>query len=87
MCSCGGEMDRQISAPAFRPPMQPYRSPITGEWVEGERMRRNDLARNNCVPYDPEMKKDAARKKLEDEARIDKAVDKAVESAWQQVNK
>lgn len=78
---CGGIADRLVSAPTIRPPMQPYTSPVTGKWVEGERMRREDLARNNCIPYDPEMKTDAVRKQAEDAAKIDKLVDTAVEKA------
>lgn len=85
-CSCGWKMERLISAPAFRAPMQPYQSPITGKWVDGEKMRREDLARSGSIPYDPGMKQDADRKAKEVEVQLDKAVDKAVETAWQQAN-
>ena len=38
-----------------------YESPIDGHMVDGRVSRREDLKRNGCIEYDPEMKKDAVR--------------------------
>lgn len=84
-CYCGDTMYRQLSAPAFRPPMTPYQSPVTGKWIDGEKARREDLARSHSIPYDPGMKQDLTRRTQEAEAKLDKAVDSAVEQAWNQV--
>lgn len=32
-----------------------YQSPIDGRWITTRSERRDDLARNNCVPYEPSM--------------------------------
>jgi putative FmdB family regulatory protein len=84
-CTCGWTMQRQVSAPIVRPPMQPYQSPVTGKWIEGDRMRKDDLARHDCIPYDPEMRKDAVRKREENDQKLDLAAEKAVEAAWSQI--
>lgn len=84
--ACGGSAIRQLSAPAFCPPMAPYKSPVTGQWIDGTKARREDLARNNCVEYDPGMKQDHDRRKKEAEEKLDKVAEKAVEAAWQRVN-
>ena len=39
----------QICAPLDTPDTPGYRSPITGEWIEGRRARREDLKKHNCV--------------------------------------
>jgi len=32
-----------------------YRSPIDGRMISGRSQRREDLKRNNCVPYEPSL--------------------------------
>jgi len=32
-----------------------YQSPIDGRWITTRSERRDDLARNNCVEYEPSM--------------------------------
>jgi hypothetical protein len=32
-----------------------YQSPIDGRWITSRSERRDDLARNNCVPYEESM--------------------------------
>lgn len=84
-CSCGWEAKRLLSAPTIKGPMQPYTSPIDGRWIEGERQRRDDLARSGCIPYDPEMKKDSERFRVEKAAALDRSIDAAVEAAASEV--
>ena len=57
-----------------------YDSPVTGAPITSERARREDLARHNCIEYDPGMKQDAQRRVVEDERKLDKAVDATVEA-------
>lgn len=38
----------QICAPTVISDLPAYRSPITGEWVDGRRARREDLAKHDC---------------------------------------
>ena len=39
----------QVVAPHYTPDTPGYRSPITGEWIDGRRARREDLKKHNCV--------------------------------------
>jgi hypothetical protein len=65
-------------APYIAPDLPGYESPIDGKWVEGRAARREDLKRNRCIPYDPEMKKDAARNLEEIEKKADAKLHDAV---------
>lgn len=68
-CECGAASEKRITAPLVVCDLPGYQSPVDGRWIEGRRARREDLARNNCVPYEPSMK--AAHMK-----RIEKADEK-----------
>lgn len=35
--------------PMHVPDIQPYLSPVTGEYVSGRRAKADDLAKNNCI--------------------------------------
>ena len=39
----------QICRPTVISDLPPYQSPITGEWVDGRRARREDLKKHDCV--------------------------------------
>lgn len=39
--------------PMVRSDIEPYASPIDGRMITSRSERREDLARNNCVPYEP----------------------------------
>lgn len=62
-CHCGAMATQIISAPILikAAPFVCYDSPIDGRPITTWAARREDLARNNCQPYDPEMRKDAER--------------------------
>ena len=34
-----------------------YRSPVTGDWIEGRVARKNDLKKHDCVESDPPARK------------------------------
>lgn len=62
-----------------------YQSPVDGRVITSRHQRLDDLARNNCVEYDPEMKKDYQRRVAETEQKLDKSVDEQVERAISQM--
>lgn len=62
-----------------------YQCPITGTWVDGRKQHRNNLARHDCVEYDPELKKDQIRNERESIRRHERTVDEAVERAAAQM--
>ncbi len=63
-----------------------YDSPIDGRPITNWQARQEDLKRNNCRPYDPEMKTDAARVRKEAEDKLDQQVDVTVESAIEKMD-
>jgi len=71
-------------APAVFGDLPGYESPITGEWVEGRRARRNDLARHGCRPYEgrEQEAKEAAKVQAENERRMDQLAEKMAHRAW-----
>ncbi len=58
-----------------------YDSPIDGRPITSKQARIEDLARNGCIEYDPEMRKDAARRRQEADDRLDRAIEETVEAA------
>jgi len=56
-----------------------YESPSSGEVVSSYAQRKEDLARTDCVEYDPEMKTDQMNNVKADDAKIDSLVDETVE--------
>lgn len=55
-----------------------YDSPIDGTPITSWAARQEDMKRNNCIEYDPEMKKDAARAQQDRQAAFDKSIDQTV---------
>lgn len=80
---CGQEMGRVITAPILVKAAADvcYDSPIDGRPITSWQARQEDLKRNGCREYDPEMKTDQARRLKDSEAALDRTVDEAVESA------
>lgn len=62
---CGANTIRQIEAPAVRPDIAPYRSPVSGHWIDSRAARMEDLKRNNCIEWEPGIKQDLPRIKQE----------------------
>lgn len=67
--------------------LPPYESPVTGKVIAGRAKRRDDLARNNCRPWEgiEAEKKEAARRAAYTEARSDARLDAAAQTAWYQL--
>lgn len=62
-----------------------YDSPITGEPIDSWAKRREDLAKHNCVPYDPEQKTDYMNRIKDSERQLDKALDESVEEVFEKL--
>jgi len=61
------------------PMFEDYPSPIDGSPITSRRKRAEDLARNECVEYDPQMRHDYDRRIKEEEKKLDQAVERTVE--------
>lgn len=78
---CGGDMEIVFT----RPPMGfvrqdvHYRSPVDGREITTYQEHINDLARHDCVPYEPGIKQDQERNEKAREAALEAAVDETVE--------
>lgn len=56
-----------------------YTSPIDGREITSRQQRADDLARHDCIEYDPLMKQDAERRRVESETALEKSVDATIE--------
>jgi putative FmdB family regulatory protein len=79
-CECGLGSQKVLSPPmVFVSQEIRYESPIDGKVITTKQQRQDDLARHGCIPYDPEMKKDAARRQVESEKKLEAAMDATIE--------
>lgn len=56
-----------------------YESPTTGNVITSEKARREDLARSECIEYDPEMKTDQKRRIEAEDAKLERDMDATVD--------
>lgn len=65
-----------------------YQSPIDGRWIDGRAARREDLARNNCRPWEgmEQERKEAARRQSYEHERQDRRLEQAVEKSLMQLS-
>ena len=47
------DRQREVAAPRIVADLKPYRSPITGQMIEGRAARREELERHDCRELDP----------------------------------
>jgi putative FmdB family regulatory protein len=81
-CACGQSLTRLFDAPAIRPEISEYLSPVTGQPISSRAQRREDLRRTNSLEWEPGIREDCARRQAESteaayrsvEATIDKTV-------------
>jgi hypothetical protein len=71
-------------APVIWDDLPGYESPVTGQWVEGRRARRNDLSRTHSRPYEgfEQEKKEADRFVAERERKLDNLAEKIAHRGW-----
>jgi len=65
-----------------------YQSPIDGRVIDGRVARREDLARNNCRPWEgmAQERKEAARRESYRHEHMDKKLDETVNRSWAQIS-
>lgn len=81
MCECGKWGKKVITAPTvFASKDVCYDSPIDGRAITSMKARRDDLARNGCTEYDPEIKKDYARRIEREQLQLERSVEATVEA-------
>jgi hypothetical protein len=70
----------------IQPDLPGYQSPVTGQWIEGRRARREDLLRTNSRPWEgmEQEQKEAARSRARNEAKLDQLAEKMAYRAWDQ---
>jgi hypothetical protein len=83
LCDCGIGAHQVIGVPVMVKARQDicYDSPIDGRPITSMAAREEDLKRNGCREYDPEMKTDYQRRIVEGERALDKAIETNVEAA------
>lgn len=80
-CECGGIAEKiylKMPGTVFLPDVC-YDSPIDGRPITSRKAREEDMARNGCVEYDPEMRTDQSRRVAAEEAALDRKSDEHVE--------
>jgi putative FmdB family regulatory protein len=82
-CQCGKVANKLISRPALAWAQREclYDCPITGKVISSYAQHYDNLKRHGCQEYDPEMKKDAARFRKQQDEALEKSVDETVERA------
>ena len=86
-CDCGSLAVRQIGVPLLVRASEDvrYTSPVDGRVITSRDAHREDLKRNNCIPYDPEVRTDYARRKCESDAVLTARVSETVERTIEQM--
>ena len=81
VCDCGQPASRILSVPKMAWVQQEcrYDSPIDGRPITSYKQRRDDMARNGCREYDPEMRKDADRRAKREAAELEQKFDRTIE--------
>ncbi len=84
---CGQPMSLEIRPAYAIPDIPGYVSPVTGEWVEGRKARREDMKRTGSRPWEGmEAEKSEARRQREyAERRLDKKLDEGARRAYYQL--
>lgn len=85
---CGASTDKRIlSAPMMRADIAPwdaYESPATGKLITSYAERREDMKASGCRDWEGQEveRREASKRKAEDEVRSDAALDATVRTAW-----
>lgn len=81
-CECGSPGQRTITAPALAYAQREcrYDSPIDGRAITSWRQREEDLKRNSCQEYDPEMRKDYHRRIEREQNALERSIETTVEA-------
>lgn len=65
-----------------------YQSPIDNRWIDGRAARREDMARNNCRPWEgmAQERKEAARRAEYQSQQVDRQLSAVVERSLMQIS-
>lgn len=85
VCECGASATKRVTAALVVTDLPGYQSPVDGRWVEGRRARREDLARNNCVPYEPSMKDEMLRNRQKADDKLGRDIEHHFDAAVSQM--
>jgi len=81
-CDCGEKAERKIMPTMVNCDMQPwdrYISPVSGNPITSYKERKEDMARHDCVDYEPSLTKHQTRHMEAADAKLEKAMDATVE--------
>ena len=81
-CECGQKAKRQIVPTMIAPSFESYESPIDGSAITSNKKRTEEMARHDCVEYEPSMKEESTRRMKAGEVALEKEVDKTVDKFW-----
>lgn len=73
--NCADWMDRQISAPMVIADYAGYDCPITGDWIEGKKAHKENLARHGCRILEPGERESLSRRKQAHDEALDRSVE------------
>lgn len=70
----------------IQPDLPGYESPVTGQWIEGRKARREDLLRTNSRPWEglQQERQEAAKIQAAREVKLDQLAEKMAHRAWDQ---
>lgn len=81
LCDCGSPAHRVfLTAPMGIVKNVEYTSPIDGRAITTKSARIEDMARHNCVEYDPEMKKDYMKRLERDNDALGRRVEETFDA-------
>lgn len=69
---------RERPGPDIMPDLPEYTSPIDGRLISGRRQRREDLARNDCRPYEKGEREEFARQKESEQRALGERVERYI---------
>lgn len=79
ICACGATAHRCISKPMFSVDNTGYDCPVTGKWIGSKREHQENLKEQGCRVLEPGEKEQNEKRRANEEAAVEKAVDQTVE--------
>lgn len=81
--ACSATATKVLSAPYVRGDYEGYQCPVTDRWIEGRRAHEENLRRTGCRVYEPGETQAQIRRKAQEEANFDRAVEETVERVYE----
>lgn len=81
-CECGKTAQKELCMPMVVIPGEiHFKSPVDGREITSKAQWREDMARHNCIEYDPGMKQDYMRSQIESDGHVEAEIDKHFDAA------